>query len=148
MAPDAPDAAERLDQAPCGLLQTSEDGLFRAVNRTFCSWVGYATDELVRKLRFQDLLTMGSKITVTSTIGTRSCSIAVHNAGRPIPPELQSTLFEPLTRGPEAGHAARSIGLGLFIVREIARAHGGQVEVRSGAETGTTFEATWPQPAP
>ena len=87
----------------------------------------------------------GTPITVTSTIAATSCSVAVHNGGRPIPAELQETLFEPLTRGERAGNAARSIGLGLFIVREIARAHGGTVVVTSTADAGTTFDVTWPQ---
>jgi K+-sensing histidine kinase KdpD len=37
------------------------------------------------------------------------------------------------------------VGLGLFIVREIVRAHGGRVEVRSGAEQGTTFTVHLPR---
>ncbi len=86
----------------------------------------------------------GAPITVTSSVGGASCSIAVHNAGRAIPSELQATLFEPMTRGQDSDRAARSIGLGLFIVREIARAHGGTVQATSTAEAGTTFEMSWP----
>jgi signal transduction histidine kinase len=40
----------------------------------------------------------------------------------------------------------RSVGLGLYIVAEIARAHGGEVAVHSSAEAGTTFVATFPTP--
>jgi phosphoserine phosphatase RsbU/P len=36
------------------------------------------------------------------------------------------------------------VGLGLFIVREIARAHRGEVRVVSDAEQGTTFTVTMP----
>lgn len=39
--------------------------------------------------------------------------------------------------------AARSVGLGLFIVREIARAHGGTAWVLSSAEAGTSFHVEW-----
>ena len=45
---------------------------------------------------------------------------------------------------PAGGAKARGVGLGLYIVREIARAHGGTVEVRSTATDGTTFEMQWP----
>ncbi len=38
--------------------------------------------------------------------------------------------------------------LGLFIVAEIARAHGGSVAVRSGAAEGTTFTVTLPRSVP
>jgi signal transduction histidine kinase len=39
----------------------------------------------------------------------------------------------------------RSLGLGLHIVRQIALAHGGDVEVRSSAEEGTFFTVHWPR---
>jgi sigma-B regulation protein RsbU (phosphoserine phosphatase) len=80
-------------------------------------------------------------ITVTTTAGGPS-AIDVHNAGPPIPHDIQAKIFEPMTRG-ETGGAARSVGLGLFIVREIARAHGGTATASSGS-TGTTFRVEWP----
>jgi phosphoserine phosphatase RsbU/P len=85
-------------------------------------------------------------ITVTSTISVSdgTCSLAVHNTGHPIAPEMRATLFEPMTRGVSDGSTARSIGLGLYIVREIARAHGGTATVASTADEGTTFTITWP----
>ena len=43
--------------------------------------------------------------------------------------------------------AQLAIGLGLFIVREIVRAHLGEVTVRSSAEEGTTFTVSFPRPA-
>jgi signal transduction histidine kinase len=48
-----------------------------------------------------------------------------------------SKLFDPFQRG-EPG-AGRRAGLGLFIVSEIMRAHGGSVAVDSSEERGTTF---------
>jgi len=62
----------------------------------------------------------------------------VHNLGTPIVPERRPGLFEPMTRGQDAGDL-RSVGLGLFIVREIALAHGGGVNCLSDAASGTTF---------
>lgn len=86
-------------------------------------------------------------VTVTTEIGAATCTLRVHNEGHPIPEQTLAKLFEPMQRGPRAG-ASRSIGLGLFIVREIALAHGGQVEARSTPEHGTTFTVTIPSAAP
>ena len=83
----------------------------------------------------------GTPITVTTRIAA-PWSIAVHNVGPAIPAELQAQMFEPMTRG-KTGGAARSIGLGLFIVREIARAHDGTARVESSPEAGTTFRVEW-----
>jgi signal transduction histidine kinase len=64
--------------------------------------------------------------------------LEVTNSGPPIDPSSLSQLFDPLKRGSaaSASHDPRGgLGLGLFIVREIAGAHGGAVEVRSDGET-------------
>lgn len=84
-------------------------------------------------------------VTVTSRVETDRFVIDVHNQGEPIPPALQARLFEPLARGHDVGTAGRSIGLGLFIVREIVRAHGGSVGVQSTPEAGTSFTAEFPR---
>ena len=70
----------------------------------------------------------------------------VHNMGAPIPAELLPTLFEPFQRGREAGAGAGgSLGLGLFITRQIVQAHGGRIEVRSTQEDGTRFTVWLPR---
>jgi signal transduction histidine kinase len=69
----------------------------------------------------------------------------VHNGGAPIPPEVLPHLFEPFRRGPRAADPGGSLGLGLFIVHEIVRGHGGAVEVESTAEAGTTFTLRLPR---
>ena len=73
----------------------------------------------------------------------------VHNEGKPIPPEVLPTIFNPLvryaTRESTAQRSMGSIGLGLYIVREIVVAKGGTVEVASTAEEGTTFTVRIPR---
>ena len=84
-------------------------------------------------------------VTVHATIEAASFAISVHNLGPSIAPETQATLFQPMTRGAPEASAARSVGLGLFIVHEIARAHGGSTFVRSTPEAGTTVGAAFPR---
>jgi sigma-B regulation protein RsbU (phosphoserine phosphatase) len=92
--------------------------------------------------------TADAPVTVQTSVDTDACSISVHNAGSPIPLEMQSRVFEPMMRGGGATTSARSIGLGLFIVRKIAEAHGGTARVTSTLEGGTTFTVTFPRRAP
>jgi sigma-B regulation protein RsbU (phosphoserine phosphatase) len=84
-------------------------------------------------------------ITVTSSIAETTWSIAVHNHGPVIPEELRAQVFRPMARGSHAPNEQRSVGLGLFIVREIAIAHGGSVDVRSTATEGTVFTTVFPR---
>jgi signal transduction histidine kinase len=77
--------------------------------------------------------------------------LSVHNNGEPIPPESLSTIFDPLVRArsPESEKRRRpgSIGLGLYIAREVVTAHGGTIDVTSSAEAGTTFTVNLPRHA-
>jgi phosphoserine phosphatase RsbU/P len=75
--------------------------------------------------------------------------LAVHNQGKPIPPELVPHIFEPFRRGPQSSRTAKtSYGLGLYIVQEIVHAHGGTIEVLSNLEEGTTFSVRLPRLPP
>lgn len=82
---------------------------------------------------------------VTSRGHGESVSVEIHNAGAPIPAELLPTLFEPFKRCERRHDPDRSIGLGLFIVREIVAAHGGTVVARSSAADGTVFRVELPR---
>jgi sigma-B regulation protein RsbU (phosphoserine phosphatase) len=84
-------------------------------------------------------------ITVTSRIAVDQWRLEVHNEGTPIPPDVLPSLFAPMARGEQAAGEFRSIGLGLFIVSEIARAHRGRVEVVSTAADGTRFSLVVPR---
>lgn len=84
-------------------------------------------------------------VTILVSGGRNEVTVAVHNKGRPILPQSHGTLFEPLGRAKDMGgdrHSGSSgLGLGLYIAREIAVAHGGSLEVVSSATDGTTFSA-------
>ena len=69
-------------------------------------------------------------------------TLSVQNDGDPIAENVRPYLFEPFRRG---SVRADSLGLGLYIVKEIVRAHGGQVEVMSpDADGKTTFVVELP----
>jgi signal transduction histidine kinase len=71
---------------------------------------------------------------VEVAIGTQAgrFSIAVSNCGTDLAPELIAQLFKPFWRAPARG-PHEGLGLGLYIVSEIARSHGGAMDVRSSA---------------
>jgi signal transduction histidine kinase len=76
--------------------------------------------------------------------------IGVENSGRPIPPGLMARLFDPLVRqggddaDAESQVAGANLGLGLYVVREIAKAHRGTVAVTSD-DSLTRFELRLPR---
>jgi signal transduction histidine kinase len=87
-------------------------------------------------------------ITVGVQAGDVAC-ISIHNKGPAIAAEFRGRIFDPMVRGvvQEAEHRSNrpSIGLGLYISREIARAHGGNIEVDSWPDRGTTFTVKLPR---
>lgn len=85
----------------------------------------------------------GTPVTVTADETDGAVTLAVHNSGAPIPPEALTSIFEPLARGGRDDRV-HSIGLGLFIARAIVSAHGGELDVRSSGDQGTTFTARLP----
>lgn len=62
-APGPEDSAEELyDAAPCGFLSTALDGTVIKVNATLLDWLGLERHEVVGRMRFADLLTVGGKL--------------------------------------------------------------------------------------
>jgi signal transduction histidine kinase len=76
--------------------------------------------------------------------------LKVSNQGDPIPSDALQAIFEPLVRAPNASsevheRSKTSLGLGLFIVREIVLAHSGTISVESSAAAGTVFTIRLPR---
>lgn len=75
--------------------------------------------------------------------------ISIHNGGDPIPPGELPRIFNPLIRGSSAEHPKSnrpgSIGMGLYIAREVAKSHGGWIDVISTVEEGTSFTIRLPR---
>lgn len=85
-------------------------------------------------------LTYGARdkpVRVTLRRDALQVTILVANEGTPIPPHMLRSIFEPMRRATAAAAPMmRSVGLGLFIVDHLVRAHGGDVSVQSdSAET-------------
>jgi PAS domain S-box-containing protein len=78
-------------------------------------------------------------VTVTVTSDDAMAEITVHDAGPGIPEDKRDELFRKFGR---LGHTGHGMGLGLYISRAIARAHGGDLELRDGP--GATFALTLP----
>ena len=75
-------------------------------------------------------------ITISSLVGESTVEVRVHDSGRGIPEVLRERIFERFVQfDPERG----GNGLGLYLSREIARAHGGDVFLASCDEMSCVF---------
>lgn len=88
----------------------------------------------------------GAPVSVRIVGDEAQVTLHVHNQGEPIPAELVPELFEPLRRGTDRRQLG-NIGLGLFIVSQVVRTHGGTVTVESVVDSGTTFSVRLPRGA-
>ncbi len=75
---------------------------------------------------------------------TGSTTVRISDRGAGVPAEMRERIFEPFFRMP--GHAEREggVGLGLSLVRQIARRHGGSVHVEPREGGGSVFVLTLP----
>jgi signal transduction histidine kinase len=139
-------AAQEAEAATGGRVDVAVRGDCRA--RADASRVGQLVANLVGNALAHGEGDAAVKVLVDGA--TDAVRIEVHNDGPPIPREVQAHLFEPFHRsgrGRSDGGRSGHLGLGLFIVAEIARAHGGAVGVRSLNGEGTTFVVTLPRDA-
>jgi PAS domain S-box-containing protein len=91
-----------------------------------------------------------SKVAVRSIASAAHIvEIKVHNGGAVIPADVLPELFKAYRRGIRGESTGRrgGLGLGLFIVAQIAAAHGGSAFAESSAESGTTFTIQLPRSA-
>ena len=87
----------------------------------------------------------GGVIRVRQGRDADSCWVEVADTGMGMAPEVRQRIFEKFYRGPEARNvAARGLGLGLTLVRQLVAAHGGSVEVESVPGEGSTFRVRLP----
>jgi signal transduction histidine kinase len=126
---------------------------FQAAGDTEGSWDARRLHQALSNLVFNALKygCRDSAVSVTLDGSNRDeIVLAVENTGKPIPVELLARIFDPLVRTEaqeyrgESPAGGANLGLGLYVVREIATAHGGSVEVTSN-DSITRFELRLPR---
>jgi signal transduction histidine kinase len=86
----------------------------------------------------------GGEVRVSASASNGAVRIAVCDTGPGIPHDQQTRIFEKFGRVDVPGASKPGTGLGLFIARSIAEAHGGTLDVSSDGEPGATFTLTLP----
>jgi len=90
----------------------------------------------------------GQAVSANVTASGGACRVVVEDGGRGIAAEDRDRIFDPFFRGAEARASHDGFGLGLPILRRVARAHGGDVAVSASALGGARFELCLPGWAP
>jgi signal transduction histidine kinase len=138
--------ADELDQLRAAHPQHRLD--LDVVGDTRGVWDGQRLQQLVANL-VMNAIKYGAPdapVRVVVTGDTAEVRLEVKNSGEAIDTLTLERIFDPLQRGPhhEPRHDADSLGLGLYIVREITKAHGGEINVWSD-ETETAFTVRLPR---
>jgi signal transduction histidine kinase len=84
-------------------------------------------------------------VTLGAELTDGSVRFTVTDTGSGIPAEYQERIFEKFFQVP--GSKTKGTGLGLYIAKEIVRAHGGDIGVKSKWGEGSTFWFTLPRPS-
>jgi len=138
------DELEQLRGAHPGLQLEME-----VVGETQGRWDGPRLQRVLRNL-VSNAIKYGTKGAPVRTVivgNPTDVRFEVINSGRTLEQSALDRIFDPFNRGTAAEQADSSdggLGLGLYIVREVARAHGGEVDVRS-AEGVTVFNVRLPR---
>jgi signal transduction histidine kinase len=89
---------------------------------------------------------LGQPYRVKLERGESTVTLSVSDSGPGVPRGIAQKIFEAFQRGDERlSKATSGTGLGLFLVRAIARAHGGDVELDSSVDKGACFRVTLPR---
>ena len=140
-------AQAAIDEACAG--QPDCRALLNVEGETQGLWDRGRLDQLLQNLIGNALQhgTNSRGVTLTLKGTADSVTLIMHNYGSPIPEDALSTIFDPLVRSSseELGGPSTSLGLGLFIVKEVVNAHQGSIEVTSNEADGTTFTVVLPK---
>ena len=83
---------------------------------------------------------IGGSIGVTSQVADNSITISIKDNGIGIPTATQPFIFNRFTKARRSGtEGERSIGLGLYITKQIIELHSGTLTFESSEHSGTTF---------
>ncbi len=92
-------------------------------------------------LNSYDTMPDGGELRLAARTNGSFVDIEIADTGQGITPDNLSKIFEPFFTTKEAG---KGVGLGLFVVREIAQRQGGGVSVQSEPGQGSTFTVSLP----
>ncbi len=90
----------------------------------------------------------GGEVRVSTQAENGRVQVAVSDRGPGIPSDQQRLIFEKFGRAKLGDKTKPGTGLGLFIARSIAEAHGGAIRVESAPDRGATFTLTLPLDPP
>jgi signal transduction histidine kinase len=126
----------RLEEAGRGLIVADRQRLTQAMMQLAQNATAHTLD--------------GEEITLGSAVSSGRATLWVQDRGRGIALEDQERIFQRFARSENGRGNSPGAGLGLAIVRAIAEAHHGTVQVRSSPGEGATFTLTIPvdQPIP
>jgi signal transduction histidine kinase len=91
----------------------------------------------------QAMGSQGGTIRVSAKVHDDKVLLTVSDDGPGIPPDVLPRIFDPFFTTKDVGEGS---GLGLSIVHGIVERHGGQIDVDSKPEQGTTFTVSFPRP--
>jgi signal transduction histidine kinase len=107
-------------------------------------WDEFRIEQVVVNL-LTNALRYGGGGAVEVSVQTEGCNarISVRDHGKGIAPDFLERIFEPYERGAKSGEP-KGLGLGLYISRQLALSHGGQLTVESTPGEGATFSLILP----
>jgi len=141
LAPIVRTVVERLaEPARCAGTRIEVGSLATAIGRYDCAKIARMVSELVdNAIKFSDRKPV--EVDLRSTDGRVELSVRDHGIG--IPEDRLSAIFSPFERAVATEHFG-GLGLGLYIARAIAEAHGGSIDVTNIPGDGTRFVARLP----
>ncbi len=160
-SPPAEAAALQLTLIPCDLAEiagTAADSLARAYEAAGVRLRRRLVPVTVRgdPARMHEVVTnllsnavkftrSGGSVTVETSRQGAKAALRVTDNGSGIPPDELPRIFDRFYRGRDAASVSGS-GIGLAVVAELARAHGGRLDVASEPGEGTEVTLTLPRP--
>jgi signal transduction histidine kinase len=113
--------------------------------------IGTSCDRLAIEMVLNNLLDNALKLTpkngkVTVHLEKRgkSAILEVIDTGPGFSAQSQESMFEKFWQGPAEGQYSATIGLGLYLCKQIVDAHGGKIDCSSEPGKGATFKVTLP----
>lgn len=148
-----PKSEDIIDLIKSALREFNDDpGLVnKIVLNTLYDTLYFYFDKLLLKQVFQNTISNAvkysqpePKISVTLSVRSNTIKIVVKDNGIGIDEEDLTHLFEPFFRSKEVSQIEGN-GLGLSIVKESVKLHGGEINVKSKIGSGSEFEITLPK---